>query len=258
MSLSAESVCSLPLKMSKRTERKTERKGAKKREQEERLREYERAEKVLAITALQQAVWGPRMPLCVLTLWFHSGVLLLSWEIKTFLFSLQMSVLGAARCAGGRRRRLLSSQTKLRGWARGPPTPAPLLQETQPATSPFTSDPSPLTWGMGRGGGATVKSSENVNSQSPQQSDFSWGVFQALLDQSPTDDADSVRFSVDLHICMHILYVCVWGGLPFLLFWPSPLPEVIETIASAIYSGLLADQEENTINPSGTSRETTG
>ena len=41
------------------------------------------------------------MPLCVLTLWFHSGVLLLSWEIKTFLFSLQMSVLGAARCAGG-------------------------------------------------------------------------------------------------------------------------------------------------------------
>ncbi|KAK5906779.1 hypothetical protein CesoFtcFv8_004690 [Champsocephalus esox] len=40
------------------------------------------------------------MPLCVLTLWFHSGVLL-PWEIKTFLFSLQMSFLGAARCAVG-------------------------------------------------------------------------------------------------------------------------------------------------------------
>lgn len=35
---------------------------------------------------------------------------------------------------------------------RGPPTPAPLLQEKQPTTSPFTSDPSPLTWGMRRGG----------------------------------------------------------------------------------------------------------
>lgn len=31
---------------------------------------------------------------------FNSEVLLLSWEIKTFLFSLQMSTLGAARCAG--------------------------------------------------------------------------------------------------------------------------------------------------------------
>lgn len=34
------------------------------------------------------------------SLCFNSEVLLLSWEIKTFLFSLQMSALGAARCAG--------------------------------------------------------------------------------------------------------------------------------------------------------------
>lgn len=83
------------------------------------------------------------MPFCALTLRFHSRVLLLSWEIKTFLFSLQMSVLGAARCAGGHGGGGGGAQMKLRYWARGPTTRASLLPEL--ATSLFTSDPSPLT-----------------------------------------------------------------------------------------------------------------
>lgn len=96
--------------------------------------------------------------------------------------------------------------------------------------------------------------SENVNGQSPLTERLFCDCFWALLEQSPKDYADSVLLSV---ICMHILYVCMWGW-PFFSFWPSLFPAVIESIASTIYSGRLEDQEENTINPSGTSRETTG
>lgn len=179
------------------------------------------------------------MPFCALTLWFHSRVLLLSWEIKTFLFSLQMSVLGAARCAGGEeekeealRRNSIAGQEDRQHQLLS-------CRSSQPHFSPLT----PLHWPKECGG----KREEQITNPNAKASLFSL-------------KGPKKRCTVGVHVAILQISMCEHGVVIFFcLILASPrVPHVIQPMTSAYILVFLDSQEKNTINSSGTLWETTG
>ncbi len=84
----------------------------------------------------------------------------------------------------------------------------------QPRLSPLTPHPWPEGWD---GGGSVRWLRECKQPITTYRMTFSSNSL-ALLEQSPTDDADSVLLSVDVHICiLYTVYVCMWGWPSFLL-----------------------------------------
>lgn len=89
----------------------------------------------------------------------------------------------------------------------------------QPRLSPLTPHPWPEGWGREGGGSWAVKSSENVNSQSPHTERLSPESFFCvfLLEQIQTDDADMQIVFFFAHMHTNTLYVCLLRGGTFFL-----------------------------------------
>lgn len=126
----------------------------------------------------------------------------------------------------------------------------------QPRLSPLTPHPWPEGCG-GEWGGDCEELRECKQPITTYRETFSSRFF-GLAGTKPNRWCRWCSSSFSWFADMHTACVNVGVVLLSSYFGLSPLPEVIERITSAIYSSLLDDQEENTINPSGTLRGTTG